>query len=232
MNVMPIERIPDFEMRIKRQDAFWHGAVLDRPVLNITMPKPSVERQPQINKDFPTLRDRWMDAEYVAETAAISVRNTDYLGDALPQADPNLGPEVFSAFFGTELEYGESTSWSVANLFDWKEVDTLQFSEENLYWKKINEITEILLEKGKDLFYTGLTDLHPGGDAIVAFRDPQRMNLDMLDNPDDIKRLLERVSKVYEKVFGILADKLTAHCQPITCWAGIVSTVTVHGVFP
>ncbi len=48
-----------------------------------------------------------MDAEYVAQCALAGVMNTAYLGDALPCAMPNLGPEVFSAFFGCELEYGE-----------------------------------------------------------------------------------------------------------------------------
>lgn len=224
MNVMPIEQIPDFEMRIKRQDAFWHRAILDRPVIHITAPKPAGEQRPWPQKIFPTVRDRWMDAGHVAESAAVAVHNTEYLGDALPHADPNLGPEVFSAFFGTELEYGEHTSWSIANLLDWKDAESLQFSEENFYWKKINEITGALLERGKGLFYTGITDLHPGGDAIVAFRDPLRMNLDMLDNPDDIKRLLQRVAAVYQKVYFSMADKLIASRQPITCWAGIVST--------
>ncbi|NVN93631.1 MAG: trimethylamine corrinoid protein 2, partial [Desulfuromonadales bacterium] len=143
---------------------------------------------------------------------------------ALPHGDPNLGPEVFSAFFGTELEYGEYTSWSIPNLLDWKDADKLQFSDDNFYWKKINEITDVLLEKGRGKFYTGITDLHPGGDAIVAFRDPLRMNIDILDNPDEIKCMLRRVTDVYKKVFAFYADKLMASHQPLTNWSDIVST--------
>lgn len=224
MNVMPLERIPDYEMRIKRQDAFWDREILDRPAVCIMAPKPAEQQVPWPKKSFKTIRDRWMDAEAFADWVIACVHNQDYYGDALPHGDPNLGPEVFSAFFGTELEYGETTSWSVPNLLDWKNADKLQFSEDNFYWKKINEITDVLLEKGRGKFYTGITDLHPGGDAIVAFRDPLRMNFDMLDNPDEIKRLLRRVTDVYKKVYSFYVDKLIAGHQPVTAWPDIVSS--------
>lgn len=224
MQWMPIDNIPDYEMRIRRQDAFWHGEILDRPMLAIRAPQPAARQKPWPQKSFQTIRDRWMDAEYCADCALASVANTQYLGDALPHAEPNLGPEVFSAFFGTELEYGPDTSWSIPNLLDWKDVDKLQFSEDNFYWKKIEAITDLLLEKGRGIFYTGITDLHPGADAMVAFRDPLRMNMDMLDHPAEIQSLLSRINGVYQRVLSHYFDKLQARGQAISCWAGVVSS--------
>ena len=141
-----------------------------------------------------------------------------------PAPMPNLGPEVFSAFFGCELDYGESTSWSIPNLEDWAEVDNIKFSTENVYWKKIEEMTDALLEVGKGKFYTGITDLHPGGDAIVAFRDPLRMNIDMIEAVDEIKALLGYINQVYFQVYDHYYDKLTAAGQAISSWPGIVSS--------
>ena len=40
-DIMPIAHIPDWEQRLARQDAFWECEILDRPVVLITLPKPS-----------------------------------------------------------------------------------------------------------------------------------------------------------------------------------------------
>lgn len=221
--LMPIEQIPDWDMRLARQDAFWHGDIIDRPAINITLSQPN-PAYPWSQRTFATTRERWMDAEYNAACALAGVMNTAYLGDALPCACPNLGPEVFSAFFGCELEYGETTSWSIPNLLDWTDVDQLKFSMENFYWKKMLEMTDALLEVGKGKFYTGITDLHPGGDAIVAFRDPLRMNIDMIEAEDEIKALLRSITDTYFTVYDFYYDKLTAAGQAICAWPGIVST--------
>ena len=221
--MMPIEHIPDWEQRLARQDAFWQCAIIDRPVAIMQLPKPNPAYPWPEERAYPSLRERWMDAEMHARRALAGVMHTDYLGDALPHAMPNLGPEVFSAFFGCELEFGEGTSWSIPLLRDWSEVDTVKFSMENGYWKKIDEMTDALLAVGQGTFYTGITDLHPGGDAIAAFRDPLQMNIDMIEAVDKVTALLPYINQVYFQVYDYYYRKLTAAGQAVCTWAGIVS---------
>ena len=221
---MGIEFISDWERRLARQDAFWSRSILDRPVVVMAYHRPDPDYPWPAQKTYASLRDRWMDGAYHAERALASVMNTEYLGDALPTACPNLGPEIFSAFFGCQLEYGENTSWSIPLLHDWEQADSLQFSEKTECFRKIEEMTDALLAIGRNRFYTGITDLHPGGDAIVAFRDPLIMNMDMIDNPDGIKKLLNKVNAAYYRVFDRYCDKLEKAGQAITSWPGIVST--------
>jgi hypothetical protein len=221
--IMPIECIDDWDKRLARVDAFWARAILDRPVVVARLPKASLVR-PWPKRSYPTERARWMDVDYVVACALADVANHDYLGDALPTAWPNLGPEVFSAFFGTELEYGPDTSWSVPNLLDWRNVEQVRFSKDNVYWSKLVEMTKALLEAGRNRFYTGMTDLHPGGDALVAFRDPGNMNIDMVEEEDAVRALLRRVTDTYLEVYDFYADWLVRERQAITNWTGIVST--------
>jgi len=219
--LMPIERIGDWEMRLARQDAFWAGEIIDRPVVNITLRDPGATWP---EKKHATLRDRWLDTEFVVERALDAAANTEFLGDALPHAYPNLGPEVFSAFFGCELEFGEATSWSTPCLRDWAEVDRVQFDDSNFYWRKLVEMTEALLAAGRGKFYTGMTDWHPGGDAIAAFRDPLQLNYDMVEAREQVEALLARVNGTYLRVYDFFYDRLTAAGQAMSTWAGIVST--------
>lgn len=222
--LMPIEAIPDWERRIARQDAFWERAILDRPVLTAGVSRPNPEYPWPEPKPYPTLRERWMDVEQKVRQAVAGAMNTEFLGDALPLAYPNLGPEIFSAFFGCELEYGETTSWSVPNLHDWARAGEIRFSRDNDYFRKIEEFTDALLEAGRGKFYTGYTDLHPGGDAIVAFRDPMNMNLDMLESVADVKRLLARLDVTFLELFDHYCGKLQGAGQAVTTWPGIVSS--------
>jgi hypothetical protein len=222
--IMPIAAIDDWDRRIERQDAFWHCQILDRPV--ILMQGRKAKTVPWPVKKHASSRERWFDAEFIAEQTAVSVRNSVYFGDALPQKMPNLGPEVFNAFLGMELDFGDSTSWSIPNLHDWDDIDRIAFDPENLYWRKMCEITDALLHVGKDLFYVGLTDFHPGGDACAAFRDPMQYNIDMIESPDEVKRLLRKVTDLYFEIFDLSHKRLVEAKQPCCTWLGPVSTYT------
>jgi hypothetical protein len=221
---MPISHIDDWEERLARQDAFWYGEIIDRPVVALTLPSRKPGRPDPPEKAWPSLRDRWLDAGYQAELALARVSRTEYLGDALPHVYPRMGPEIFSALFGTEMEFGERTTWSVPNLIDWDHTDHLQVSENSFYWQKLVELTDTLLDAGRNVFYTGTTDWHPGGDALAAFRDPARLAMDMIEHRDDVKALLRRVTDEYVRIFDVFYRKLTEARQAISTWMGIVST--------
>jgi len=221
---MPIEHIPDWEQRLARQDAFWQCEVIDRPVVNIWLSKPNPAYPWPAEKQWPTTKDRWLDTDYLVESRLAGVMNSDYLGDALPNVYPNLGPEVFSAFFGCEMDFSESTSWTIPNLHDWAEVGNVRFSRDNVYWKKLVEMTDALIEAGKGKFYVGNTDYHPGADAIAAFRDPLEFNMDMIERPQEIKGLLRYVTDVYFECIDYFFEKFTAAQDVYATWPGIVTT--------
>lgn len=222
--LMPIEHIPDWEQRLARQDAFWQCEIIDRPVVNMWLPKPNPEYPWPAEKSWPTLKDRWLDTDYMVASKVAGVMNSDYLGDALPNAYPNLGPEVFSAFFGCEMEFSEGTSWTIPNLHDWAEVDKVRFSRDNEYWKKLVEMTDALIEAGKGKFYVGNTDYHPGADAIAAFRDPLEFNMDMIEHPEEIKRLLRYVTDVYFECIDYFFEKIAAAGHAFSTWPGIATS--------
>lgn len=101
---------PDYEQSAKRYEAFWHGEIIDRPPVSITLPAEKPKQIPQ--KTYATLKDRWLDVSFRAEAAAIALANSTYYADALPIVFPNIGPEIFSAWCGCGYEYGEDTTWS------------------------------------------------------------------------------------------------------------------------
>ena len=224
-DIMPIDYLPDWEKRLQRQDAFWENEIIDRPVVHIQLPKDNPDYEFPAEKQHATWRDKWFDSQYIAEKSLAMVMNTDFLGDALPKAMPNLGPEVFSAFFGAEMEYREHTSWSIPNLEQWDDVDQIYFSKDNFYWQKLLEMTDAMLEAGKNKFYTGITDLHAGADAIATFRDPENLALDMIEHPEQVKKLTAHTEEIMTWIVDYFYDKLCIqNKQAFTTWAPIVSS--------
>jgi hypothetical protein len=120
---------PDFEQVMDRYEAWWDCQIIDRPLVCLRFPREESGRIPPLKaKNYESHWDRWMDVEYRTETAAVGLHNTVHFADALPVAYPNLGPEIFSAFYGCKMVYSSGTGWSEPNSIYKKEtpVGTIQ----------------------------------------------------------------------------------------------------------
>ncbi|MFH1084520.1 MAG: hypothetical protein V1772_01980 [Chloroflexota bacterium] len=215
---------PDYELTRQRIEAFWERDVLDRPVVQFGLSKPPEDCVPLPVSRHATPAERWLDVDYQTQLALASLTNREFLGDNLPVAFPNLGPEVFSALYGCPIHFGDyGTSWTDPILHDWAEADALRLDWDSPYLAKLHAMTDALLEIGRGKFITGMTDWHPGGDAIAALRDPQNLALDMITNVEDVKALLARLEGDYFRLYDVFYGKLRAAGQPITTWTPLVA---------
>ncbi len=218
---MKLRLKPDYEESKKRYDAFWECEIIDRPPVSIVLPKE--ETKPIPTKTYASDKDRWLDVAFRAETIALHLENFEYIADSLPIAWPNMGPEIFSAWCGCDYKYGENTTWTEPCIFDWeRDMGKARFDEEHPLFKKTVEFTELLLEKGRDSFIVGLTDLHPGGDHLAALRDPQQLAVDMIENVDFVKQKLADSYEEYYRVYDIFYAMLRAAEMPITSWTPLI----------
>lgn len=215
---------PDYEETRERIEAFWNREPADRPVAAISLAKPEHEQVPLPLSHHADPAPRWMDTQYQVELAQARLQNQLFLADSLPVAWPNLGPEVLSAIYGCPMHFGDyGTSWTDPILHDWSQADQIQFDWNSPYLHTLFEMTDALLEAGKDRFITGMTDWHPGGDCIAAFRDPQNLAMDMITARPQVELLLKRIEADYFAVYDRFYERLRAAGQPITSWLPLIS---------
>lgn len=215
---------PDYAKSRQRIEAFWERQVLDRPVVQFDLMRPPNEQMPLPESRHGSARARWLDAEYQAQWHLAALSNREFLGDTLPVAFPNLGPELFAAFYGCPLHFGDyGTSWTEPILHDWDQMDQIQMDWENPWLAKLHEMTDAFLAVGRDTFITGMTDWHPGGDWLAAVRDPANLAMDLILEPEGVKRLLARAEEDYYRVYDVFYAKLRAHGQPIATWLPLVA---------
>lgn len=143
----------DWEKRKMRYLEYWARENHDRPLLSITAPKDNGEQPPA--SDHTTIKERWMDTEYVIKRANWQMQNTCYVGESFPSFCPDLGPDYFAACYGTELTFGEHTSWAEAWMTD-EEVENFQG------FKKIYEELYELTTKYQEGSTCWMGVWHPG----------------------------------------------------------------------
>lgn len=211
-----LEYQPEADRVIDRFEAWWIGEVLDRPPATFSVLPERPYEVPE--KCHVTFRNRWWDTEYRLDVAEAIFRQRTWIGDSLPVFQPELGPEVLSTIFGTELEFGSDTTWSVPIVSSCREISRIQPNFDNPYWLKIREMTERSLERGKGKWLTSYTDFHSNGDLLASLRDPQELCIELADDPDAVREACDYVTPAFLAAYDDLVDRLIAVEQPIVTW--------------
>lgn len=217
-----LEQKPDFEQSMERIYAWFSQDLIDRAPIRFSAHNVEYSGMQGLKgRTWKSLKDRWWDTEY-------QLKNSVYYAETFPVYWPNLGPEVYTAFYGVELEYKEVTSYSKPSVHDWSVLNSIKLDYNNPYFKKIEEMTYTALERCRGKYLVGYTDLHPGVDCAVAFRDPQQLCLDFLLEPDKVKRLINISSRDFQKIFNHFDAILKKHNQLSVTWMGIPSFGKMH----
>ena len=210
----------DMEKLLQRYESYWNHENGDRPIVNMTT---NASRIPvELDENHKTYRDAWLDTEYVIKKAREVIESTVYLGEGYPAFNPNLGPDLIGAVCGSELEFGEITSWSKPCVDSYETFGEIKFDENNPYWKKICEITNAALEDSKGDYVVGITDLHPGADAVVALRGAETSAFDIYDYPDEFKKMVWDILPVFKEMTSRLHGMISKKQKMSSCWMGII----------
>jgi len=219
---------PDYEQAQKRINAFWNFAETDRPAVSFSFTKPDAKWCTQ-ETTWPhkSHEDRWLDVEWRAARDANWMANTVYYAESMPVVMPNLGPEIISAWAGCPYFYGESTTWTEPCIHDW-EKDRAIIDMTHPLFKKLEEYTQALIKHGKGNFIVGLTDYHPGGDHLAALRDPENLAVDLMENPDEVKKKLAESYDEYFPTYDHFVNMIKAADMPIASWIPLTSETSMY----
>lgn len=228
MNI-ELEKKQDFNDCMKRIYAWYNQEIIDRAPIRFAAHNAEYSEAHVIKgRSWANLKERWWDTGYQIELFEHHLENSVFNAETFPVFWPNLGPEVYTAFYGVELEYKEVTSYAKPNITDWSQLDSIRFDKNNPYFRKIEEMTFAALERCPGKYMVGYTDIHPGMDCAAAFRDPQQLCIDLLLEPDEVKKLIDISSRDFHLIFDHFDSILKAHGQPSVTWMGIPSFGKIH----
>jgi hypothetical protein len=225
-----LEGMPHFEMSMKRVYAWFESQIVDRPPIRFQAHNSFLtSATEEITNSLPEeKRAWWFDVETQVDLFVKSIEGRRFHGETFPVYFPNLGPDVYAAFYGAELKFGEVTSWSVPCVHTWEDVEKLVFDRNNIYFKKLEELTQHALERLNGKALVGYTDLHPGLDCVAAWRDPQQLCIDMIEAPEQVDALIEFALADFEMIYNHFDGMLKNAGQLSVSWMGIPTFGRMH----
>ncbi len=219
-NIAHLENKPDFEACLERIEAWFHQEIIDRAPIRFHRHNAEYDKVISGSK-HKNLYDRWMDAEFQVQSFLDSTRNIRFNAETFPVYMPNLGPNVYAAVHGTNMEFGETTSWCEEIIDSEDDLAKICFSKENKFYKQIMKMTQLALEMSENQFWTGYTDLHPGMDCAAAWRGSEKLCFDLVLNIDLVKSLLKKSTEHFLEFYDDYDTLLKAARQPSVTWMNI-----------
>ena len=223
-----LENMPGFMKSMERIEAWLEGEVIDRAPIRFSQHNSDYEAK-EYAKTWPSLKDRWMDTEFVVNDYAERLGNKPLLAETFPVYFPNLGPNWYAGCFGAPLQFGEVTSWAIEVIDDYDAwLPKLKFDWECELFRKMVELTDYALSICKGKFIVGYTDLHPGMDCAVALRGTNDTLYDLIDRPEQVEKLVKICEAPFFEVFDFFDAKLRAQGMPSATWMTLPSFGKLH----
>jgi hypothetical protein len=215
---------PDYAAARERIDAFWEGAVVDRALTYIMFGRPEDEcvELPPAPAD-PTAKR--LDIDYRVEAAAARAHNTVYYADSMPVIQPSLGPATVAAWCGLGLAFDERNSWATHDLTAWPDdlSTVLTVDPDGFYLQKSLELTRALREVGRGKFITGIQEWLSPADILSAARGPEQFCFDLLECPDCVKQLSDRLSRDLLALYDMFYRMARDAGEPASNWLNLVA---------
>ncbi len=220
MDYMHLKNKPDAEKAFERINAWMKQGIIDR--VPVQFHRHDMSLKIDKSSGWDSLKERWFDSEYQVARYIDSIEGRSFLAESFPIFWPNLGPDVFSAFYGIELGYTEDSSYAIHSKDPTPDLlNRLDLSVENAYFKKIEEMTKLALEMSEGRYFVGYTDLQPGLDTVAAWRNPETLCVDIIMDPDGVKKMLKKATQDFQHIYDHYHNLLKKNDQPSVNWMEI-----------
>lgn len=205
---------------LERNEAFWKGTLRGGPLLWVTVPGALWPGPAPARPE--TDEAQWTDVDYQMAKAEHSLAGTAWFADALPVYNPWLGPDQFSAWLGGDLSFStaNNTSWTHAFIEDWQAFPDFAIRRDGRWWRAYIALLEASVERGRDRWVTGYPDLHTGIDALGAMRGAELLMMDMVTEPETIKRAMARMTGLWKEVVDEVSALVLPAGQGTGNWTG------------
>jgi 5-methyltetrahydrofolate--homocysteine methyltransferase len=211
---------PDIDAARDRLTTWWNGGDIGRPVLLLTAPRAEpVENVPVLPEpEGWTTHYSVSDFDYRVNLAARACVHTHYLGEAMPQVAPDLGPNCLALYLGCHGVDGDGTVWFEPFIAD-PETTRLAFDPDNFYWQFTLRLGRAFKHLAQNKFLLSFPDLIEGLDTLAAMRGTQQTLIDLLERPGWVETSLQQITDLYFRYYDVLYDLIADERGGSHYWA-------------
>jgi hypothetical protein len=225
-----LKNMPGFETALKRVEAWYECELIDRPLVRFNRKDSYFDRiDIEIaERDISSRRSWILNPEEQVDFFESSLNGIRILGESFPIYTAYMGPQVYAAFYGSELDYAGNGSWVKPIIESFNDIDNIQLDMDNEYFQTLEKMTQLGIEKGKGKFLTGQPPLSPGLDCMAAWRGVEQLCVDMATNPHEVKRMGQRSISDFAGIYDHF-DNLIRQSHGLSVnWMGLPTTSRTH----
>ncbi len=190
----------NWDKTMERFNGLWNRELIDRCCISVTAPKGLNSNQSLLNEQQKDKTKLWTDGELIAKRYRDSFENTYFGGDSFPRIPLALGAAGCAGFFmGARYEFTDSTVWFFPYVNEYRE-ELFELDSQSFLYRKTIEIADYLAAESKGDYIIGMPDISGNADALAHMRGTDNFLMDLVDKPDVVLRVLEKIQKVRLKV--------------------------------
>lgn len=220
----------DFDSRrwdaVRQTYERWWNGTLDRPVVPVCVAGRDPGR-PQ--PDAPLLSQATcaqldIPADDVIDRIDHELSRRYFLGDAFPYVSMDgFGPGVLAAFLGAQLDNRTGLVWFRRASAPPIEELHVRFDPDNVWFRRIRDLYVAGMKRWQGQVLMGMTDLGGAVDVLSTLRPGEELLLDLINNPDEVKRLTWEIHEAWHQSFNALNEALHPWTPGYSDWTGIYS---------
>jgi 5-methyltetrahydrofolate--homocysteine methyltransferase len=210
--------------RIERETTAWWAGELERPLVSLSVTDPATKPG---TFEFLTNFPLSMPAEEVIDRYEPAFTSTRYYGDAFPWWWLNFGAGMVAGFLGAKVnsvtEPSETVWFSPPRKMEIKDI-YLSYDPENLWWKRVKEITAASVKRWGGQLAVSHADLGGNLDILASFRTTEGLLFDLVERPAEVRQLADEITRLWLRYYDELDALIRPACRGTTCWTPIWST--------
>ena len=167
---------------------------------------------------FPSCRsiDEYSDYRMNLQRHLEFFQNKSYHGEAYPDIAPYLGPGSLSTFIGAKPIYSNKTIWFRETSDDLKDIidrckrlqkpGKADSSDEFKWYRWTMDSAKFYVKEASGRYKPSMPDLEQNLDILSAAMGPERLLLEIIDNPALVHEALSYLYDVWEDAFMKISD--------------------------
>ena len=234
---MELTTKPDWQPAEARMQAWWEGAVLDRPALLVKSPRDGLSRAEWDALQSPDgvppdqVLDWFTNVDQVVERGNRIVDSTFWGGETFPVVYPvaTRMVAITAAYLGCPytLDPVSHTGWAEPVIDDWDDRDPIAFDPHSRWWQVSRQLLDAAAQMAPGRYYVGMPDLNAPGEIVALLRDTQRLAFDLIDNPDPILPAIAEANlawyRYWQAANGIVHQWVDGHFYWMGLWSDVAS---------
>ncbi len=201
----------------------WWNGELDRPLVMAEYWHPASPELEGKVQGFVSNYPLTMPAAEVVDLHRRNLDRMECLGDSVPKWWINFGPGIVAGFLGSRVVPKPNTVWfEPAQDVELKDMH-LRYDPENIWLKRVMEITRLGVAELGDRAVIGHTDLGGNLDILASLRSSEKLLMDLLDCPEEVDRLCREISALWIRYYDELHAVIHQAGRGTAPWAAIWS---------